>query len=152
MAIEMPNATKSHPETDAKAPLVFPADKDTLKISVNGHTYFIKKIPALKAQKMMIKYLGALMNGGGIAALPDDALNDILYYAGAYKSNGAEVRFEDEDTIEMLQVPLEDLFEIEASVVEANFGFFANGGISRIVERLTSIFAKTPQTTDTPES
>lgn len=128
----------------------------TTKIEVNGTNYFVKKMPALAAERLLLKSIGAITQGG-LSAFPPEALTELLTYAGGYKDSDCkvEVPFADEETIEMLGVPLEDIIEIQAKVIEVNFGFFAGGGINRLVERLTSIFVKAkpePTKEATPES
>lgn len=126
----------------------------TTKIEVNGTNYFVKKMPALAAERLLLKSIGAITQGG-LSAFPPEALTELLTYAGGYNANGGEVPFADEETVDMLGVPLEDIIEIQAKVIEVNFGFFAGGGINRLVERLTSIFVKAkpePTKEATPES
>ena len=123
--------------------------KDKEDITVNGRKYFIGRMPALKAERLLIKSIGAI-SAGGFSALPEEALTELLAFAGGYNSQGGEVRFENEDIIEMLDIPLEDLIEIQARLVEKNFGFFANGGINRVLERLTSTFTKAKESQEVP--
>lgn len=127
-----------------------------IDITVNGTKYFVKKMPALAAERLLLKSIGAITQGG-LSAFPPEALTELMTYAGGYKDNDGKVElpFADEETIDMLGIPLEDVIEIQAKVIELNFGFFANGGINRLVERLTSIFTKAnpgPQESDTPKS
>ena len=123
--------------------------KDKEDITVNGRKYFIGRMPALKAERLLIKSIGAI-TAGGFSALPDEALTELLAYAGGYNAQNNEVRFENEDIIEMFDVPLEDIIEIQARLVEKNFGFFANGGINRVLERLTNTFAKAKASQEAP--
>ena len=112
--------------------------KDKEDITVNGRKYFIGRMPALKAERLLIKSIGAI-TAGGFSALPDEALTELLAYAGGYNAQNNEVRFENEDII-----------EIQARLVEKNFGFFANGGINRVMERLTNTFAKAKASQEAP--
>ena len=115
--------------------------KDKQDVTVNGRKYFIGRMPALKAERLLIKSIGAI-TAGGFSALPDEALTELLSYAGGYNANGGEVRFENEGIVEMFDIPLEDVIELQSLLVEKNFGFFANGGINRVLERLTATFTK----------
>ena len=115
--------------------------KDKEEITVNGRKYFIGRMPALKAERLLIKSIGAI-TAGGFSALPDEALTELLAYSGAYNAQGGEVLFDKEEIVEMFDIPLEDIIEIQARLVEKNFGFFANGGLNRVMERLTNTFTK----------
>lgn len=105
-------------------------------IEIDGKKYFISSIPALQAQRMLLKAFGALTNGN-IANLPPELLEELLSYAGAYNPNGAEVQFMDEEIIGMMVSDPAVLMEIEARMVEKNFGFLADGRLNRVVERLS---------------
>ena len=124
----------------------FPAKslRDKTDVTINGRRYFVSSIPAIPAQRMLLKAFSALSQGG-IGALPPDVLSELLSYAGTYNQHGQEVQFANDDLVELMGVSLADLIELETVMLEKNLGFFTDGSLSRAVERLTSIFAKGAQ-------
>lgn len=108
-------------------------------VTIDGKKYFISSIPALKAQRMLLDGFGAFANGG-VGSLPDSLIRELLSYAGAYNNAGGEVQFVDEDVIEMMVDDPVVLMELESMMVEKNFGFLADGRMSKVMERLSGAF------------
>lgn len=109
-------------------------------IEIDGKKYFISSIPAIQAQRMLVRAFGAFSKGD-VAGLSADILEELLGYAGAYNPNGAEVQFLDEEIIGMMVSDPAVLMEIEVRMVEKNFGFLADGRLNRVVERLSRALA-----------
>lgn len=107
---------------------------------IGQRKYFVSKIPAVQAQRILMRAIASFSKGDGggfnLGNLTPDILEELLSYAGCYNNGGAEVQFANEDIInQMVEDPM-DLIEVEAKMVELNFGFFADGRINRVIENL----------------
>jgi len=107
---------------------------------IGDKTYFISSIPAVNAQKMLIRAFSAFTSGN-VSALPEDLISELLSYAGTYNDSRAEVQFIDDDVIGMFVTDPMVLIEIEARMVEKNFGFLADGRLQKVLERLGKVMA-----------
>lgn len=110
-------------------------------ITIGDKKYFVSKMPAFEAQKMLLKAFGAFASGS-VADIPPELLIELLSYAGAYNAANTEVQFIDEEVLGMMVTDPMDLMEIEVQLVEYNFGFLASGRITDIMERLGKVFSK----------
>ena len=131
--------------------------RNVQNIEVNGRKFFISSIPATKAQRMLIAAFGAFKSffsqgAGGIAAFPAELLTELNSYAGAYNDSGAQVQFVDDDITDMMVDNPMDLMEVQVALVEKNFGFFADGRLNRVVERLSRVLAPQQAEAATPNA
>lgn len=118
------------------------------KIHIGTNDFIISSIPAVPAQRMLIRAFGAL-SSGNIAGIPDSLIMELLSYTSVINSNGAEVRLENEELIGMLVDDPLELIELEAKMVEKNFGFFADGRLKKALRPIMNLLSLA---TDTPNT
>ena len=117
-------------------------NKETVVIGKNK--YVISSLPAIAAQKLLLKAFGAFQKGS-ISDLPDDLLMELVSYSAIINENGAEVQLMNEQIIDMMIADPTDLMELEARMVEKNFGFLADGRLQKILERLGKTLGQAQQ-------
>lgn len=116
-------------------------------VVINKRKYFVSLIPAVPAQKILFKAFGSF-SSGGLSNIPDDIIAELLTYAGTYNASGAEVQFATPGIIETMGIPLTDLMELEVAMVEKNFGFFGDGTLNRIADRLAKLMTSASKAHD----
>ena len=123
------------------------------RVKIGKNTYVISSIPAFHAQKILMQAFGAISEGN-IANLPTDVILELLSYSAIINQNGAEVQLENEQLIEMMVGDPMELIELEASMVEKNFGFLGDGRLNAALSRMTSALtgSKASATEATPAS
>lgn len=119
--------------------------KEKEYIDIDGKTYFISAIPAWKAERLMLKGLTAL-SAMDISKLPDDFLWELLSYCGIKnEATNTEIQFVNEQVLDGYVIDPMVLIELQARMVEKNFGFFSDGRLTRVMTRLGEVFNPKPE-------
>lgn len=114
-------------------------NKETVVIGQNK--YVLSSLPAFTAQKMLIQAFDAFQKGS-IAALPDNILMELVSWTAIINANGAEVQLMNEDIVNTMIADPYELMDLEARMVEKNFGFLADGKLQKVLERLGKALTK----------
>lgn len=103
----------------------------------DGKRFYVGKIPAFEAQKIVLK-CAPVLTGGNISALPQDTILELLSYCAIDNQSKEAIVLENEDLVNMLVPSPLDLIKIELKSVEVNFGFLLDGSIGKVLEDFQS--------------
>lgn len=106
------------------------------KVTVAGRDFILNKIPAFDAQKIAMACFNAFAKRD-FSAIPDDILLKLMSYVTVEQSG---VSLGSKEFIDLNVPDAAALLELEALMIDLNFGFFSDGGllarISDILGRL----------------
>lgn len=108
--------------------------REPKKFTIGNVEYYIAKIPAYYAQRLLIKS-GEALKSFDVSKIPDDVLKELLSYTAVVNSKGDPIVLEDIETVNLLLGgDTKSLIAIEMQAIQENFGFFLDGGLREIFD------------------
>lgn len=108
--------------------------KEPKKFTIGNVEYYIAKIPAYYAQRLLIRS-GEALKSFDVSKIPDDVLKELLSYTAVVNSKGDPIVLEDIETVNLLLGgDTKSLIAIEMQAIQENFGFFLDGGLREIFD------------------
>lgn len=106
------------------------------KFKYNGTEFYVGKIPAWDAQKIIMRS-GDALKAFDLTKLDEATILELLSYAAVVNNNGEAIVLDSPEVVNViLGNDTELLIEIEVQVLMENYGFFLDGAIRRIFEPL----------------
>lgn len=115
-------------------------NNDKEYVTIEGQKYYIKRIPALEAERMFFEVLPVLQSLD-ITKLPFSFVAGLMPYCGICNSvTNTEIDFVNDDLISMYVTKPSILMELQARVLGKNFSFFSDGSLTRVMSVLSNAF------------
>ena len=112
------------------------------KFNYEGSEFYVGKIPAYNAQKIMLRS-GDALKKFDMTKLDEETILELLSYSAVVNKGGEAIVL---DSPEMVNAVIgqntELLIAIEVQILMENYGFFLDGAIRRIFDPLIEKMAK----------
>lgn len=107
---------------------------DPKKFNIDDVEYYVGKIPAFYAQRILLRS-GDALKEFDMTKLPEDVITDILSYTAIVNGHGEPVILDCPEMVNfLLGNNTKALIAIEMRAITENFGFFLDGDLREIFE------------------
>lgn len=107
---------------------------DPKKFNIDDIEYYVGKIPAFYAQRILLRS-GDALKEFDMTKLPEDVITDILSYTAVVNRHGEPITLDCPETVNfLLGNNTKALIAIEMRAITENFGFFLDGDLREIFE------------------
>ncbi len=107
---------------------------DPKKFNIDDIEYYVGKIPAFYAQRILLKS-GDALKDFDMTKLPEEVITDILKYTAVVNGHGEPITLDNLETVNLLLGHnTKALIAIEMRAITENFGFFLDGDLREIFE------------------
>ena len=122
------------------------------KFNIDNIEYYVGKIPAFYAQRILLKS-GDALREFDMTKLPEEVITNILSYTAVVNGYGEPITLENLETVNLLLGHnTKALIAIEMQAITENFGFFLDGDLREIFEPIMKRMMADPNSSSSTHS